>query len=233
MAAPTGRLFVTRIRAGWPSLIPVRWSRYNPMYLNPVPDKEKYNCPLEELSKEEKEEWDLKTTRQIKACPSNMSSSVFSDEVVSKFTSMMMKNGDKILSRSIMNKTLERIKRIQLEKYYKASDAERAAIECNPYTIFHQALDKSKPIIGLTSVLKGAKTYQVPTPLSENRRQFMAMKWMITACREKKISRIRMYDKLADLILETFNEQGSVIKKKNELHKMAEANRAYAHYRWL
>nr|DBA27895.1 TPA: hypothetical protein GDO54_008338 [Pyxicephalus adspersus] len=213
-------------------LIPVRWSRYNPSFLDPVPDKEKYQRPLEELGKEEKEEWDFKSTRLIKATPPSLTSSLFYDETVSKFTNMMMKGGDKILSRTIMNKTLERIKRIQLEKYYKASPGEQENIECNPYAIFHQALDNCQPIIGLSSVLRGGKSYQVPTPLTENRRRFLAMKWIITSCREKKVSRRRMYEKLSDIILESFHGEGSIIKKKHELHKMAESNRAFAHFRW-
>ncbi|XP_018417060.1 PREDICTED: 28S ribosomal protein S7, mitochondrial [Nanorana parkeri] len=232
MAAPAGRLFVQRLKAGLPGLIPVRWSRYNPAFLNPVTDKEKYQRPLEEFNKEEKEDWDFKATRPIKACPPSLSSCIYYDETVSKFTNMMMKGGDKILSRSIMNKTLEKIKRTQLEKYYSASPDERESIECNPYTVFHQAINNCQPIIGLTSVLKGGKSYQVPTPLTENRRRFLAMKWIITACRDKKISRIRMYEKLADIILESFKGEGNIVKKKNELHKMAESNRAYAHFRW-
>ncbi|KAM9296930.1 small ribosomal subunit protein uS7m [Gastrophryne carolinensis] len=232
MAAPTSKLFLQRLRAGLPSMIPVRWSRYNPTYVDPVTDKGKYICPLEELSKEEKGAWDLKTTQPIKACPPSLTSSLFADQTVSKFTNMMMKGGDKVLSRSIMNKTLEKIKRIQLDKYYKASLEDRECIECNPYMVFHQALNNCQPIIGLTSVLRGGKYYQVPTPLTENRQRFMAMKWMITACREKKVNRTRMFEKLADIIIESFNEEGSIIKKKHDLHKMAESNRAYAHFRW-
>ncbi|CAI9571499.1 unnamed protein product [Staurois parvus] len=224
-------MFLQRMRAGLPGLIPVRWSRYSPAYVNPVTDKEKYKRPLEELSKEEKEEWDFKTVSPIKACAPNLTSSIFSDETISKFTSMMMKSGDKILSRSIMNKTLEKIKRTQLEKYYNASPNERESIECNPYIIFHEAMDNCKPTIGLTSVLRGGKSYQVPTPLSDNRRRFLAMKWIITACREQKTSR-RMYDKLTDIILQSYMNEGSIVRKKNELHKMAESNRAYAHFRW-
>ncbi|KAM5126964.1 small ribosomal subunit protein uS7m, partial [Mantella aurantiaca] len=128
--------------------------------------------------------------------------------------------------------TLEKIKRVQLEKYYKASLEERENIQCNPYTVFHQALSNCQPIIGLTSVIRGGKSYQVPTPLSDNRRRFLAMKWIITSCREKKVSRVRMHNKLADIILESFQGEGSIVKRKHDLHKMAESNRAYAHFRW-
>ncbi|XP_044151926.1 28S ribosomal protein S7, mitochondrial [Bufo gargarizans] len=232
MAAPSCKLLVQRIKAGLPSFIQVRWSRYNPQFLDPVPDKEKYRLPIEELSKEEREEWELKAVRPIKACPPGVSSSVFSDPAISKFTNMMMKGGEKILARQIMNKTLEKIKRIQLEKYYKASPEERENIQCNPYVIFNQAVEQCTPIIGLTSILKGGKSYQVPVPLTDQKRRFMAMKWIITEGREKKARRTFMYDRLADILLEAWRGEGNIVKRKHDLHKMAEANRAFAHFRW-
>lgn len=73
---------------------------------------------------------------------------------------------------------------------------------------------------------------QVPIPLTDNRRRFLAMKWMITECRNNKHRRTHMYEKLSQELLAAFSNEGNVIKKKHELHKMAEANRAYAHYRW-
>lgn len=73
---------------------------------------------------------------------------------------------------------------------------------------------------------------QVPVPLTDNRRRFMAMKWMITECRTNKQGRTLMYEKLSQELLAAFTNEGNVIKRKHDLHKMAEANRAYAHYRW-
>lgn len=73
---------------------------------------------------------------------------------------------------------------------------------------------------------------QVPIPLTEKRRCFLAMKWMIKECRENKHRRMHMDEKLTQELLAAFAKEGNVIKKKYELHKMAEANRAYAHYRW-
>ncbi|XP_061472126.1 small ribosomal subunit protein uS7m [Rhineura floridana] len=215
-----------------PGLTQVRCSRYSPIYLEPEVNKEVYRKPPELLSEEEKNEWELKTVRPIKAALSNVSSSVFYDPLISKFTSMMMKGGNKILARSIMNQTLETIKRTQLEKYYKAEEKEKGSIECNPYTIFHQALSNCQPVIGVTNIQKGGKTYQVPTPLSDNRRRFLAMKWMITECREKKHRRTLMHEKLSQELLAALNNEGPIIRKKHEMHKMAEANRAFAHFRW-
>uniref|UniRef100_A0A8D0GW82 Small ribosomal subunit protein uS7m n=1 Tax=Sphenodon punctatus TaxID=8508 RepID=A0A8D0GW82_SPHPU len=225
-----------RLHAPWriwlPGLTQVRGSRYNPSYLEPELNKEAYRKPLEELSEEEKAEKDLKTTRPIKASLSDTSSSVFYDPMISKFTNMMMKGGNKTLARSLMTQTLEAIKRKQLEKYYKAPEEEREKIECSPYTIFHQAMENCKPVIGLVGVQRGGKTYQVPSPLSDNRRRFLAMKWMITECRENKHRRTWMPQKLSQELLDAFKNTGAVLKKKHELHKMAEANRAFAHYRW-
>ncbi|KAF3700255.1 28S ribosomal protein S7, mitochondrial [Channa argus] len=215
-----------------PRVFLMRWSRYNPYYLEPEVRKEAYSKPEAELTAEEKEQRELKALRPIKAATSSVTSSVFNDPVLSKFVNMMMKHGDKILAREIMTQTLENIKRKQVEKYHKAPQAKKEEIECNPHTIFHQALENCKPVVGLASIQKGGKFYQVPIPLSENRRRFLAMKWMITECRENKHRRTHMYEKLSQELLAASTMEGNVIKKKFELHKMAEANRAYAHYRW-
>lgn len=210
----------------------VRWSRYNPYYLEPEVSKEVCNKPTSELSDEEKEQREVKAVRPIKAATSGVTSSIFSDPVLSKFVNMMMKHGNKVLAKDILAQTLEHIKRKQVEKYHKAPAGEKEAIECNPYVIFHKALENCKPIVGLASIQKGGNVYQVPIPLSENRRRFLAMKWIITECRENKHRRTHMYEKLSQELLAASVQEGNVIKKKFELYKMAEANRAYAHYRW-
>uniref|UniRef100_A0A663LS88 Mitochondrial ribosomal protein S7 n=1 Tax=Athene cunicularia TaxID=194338 RepID=A0A663LS88_ATHCN len=136
------------------------------------------------------------------------------------------------LARKPSAQTLEAIKRKQLEKYHKAPEDEKETIECNPYVIFHQALKNCQPIIGLSNITKGGKTYQVPVPLKDSRKRFLAMKWLITECRENKSRRMLMPEKLSLELLQAFNNEGPIIKKKHTLHKMAEANRAYAHFRW-
>ncbi|XP_060921439.1 small ribosomal subunit protein uS7m [Labrus mixtus] len=215
-----------------PRVFLVRWSRYNPYYLEPEVRKEVYNRPEAELSAEEKEQRELKALRPIKAATSGVTSSVFNDPVLSKFINMIMKHGNKVMAREILTDTLEQIKRKQVEKYNKAPAGKKDEIECNPYVIFHQALNNCKPIVGLASIQKGGKYYQVPIPLSENRQRFLAMKWMISECRENRHRRTHMYEKLSQELLAASAKEGNVIKKKFEMHKMAEANRAYAHYRW-
>ncbi|XP_030317452.1 28S ribosomal protein S7, mitochondrial [Calypte anna] len=232
MAAPSAAGLSGRLRAWLPRMMQVRWSRYSPDFSEPEVNKELYQKPLEELSEEEKEKLELKALRPIKAAPLSLCSSVFSDPMISKFTNMMMKDGNKVLARSLMSQTLETIKRKQLEKYHKAPEDEKETIECNPYVIFHQALKNCQPIIGLCSITRGGKTYQVPVPLKDNRKRFLAMKWLITECRENKHRRTMMPEKLSQELLQAFNNEGPIIKKKHALHKMAEANRAYAHFRW-
>ncbi|XP_071390629.1 small ribosomal subunit protein uS7m [Centroberyx affinis] len=215
-----------------PRVVLVRWSKYNPYYLEPEVRKEAYSRAETELSAEEKEQQELKVLRPVKAASNGVTSSLFYDPVLSKFMNMVMTDGNKVLAKEIMTQTLENIKRKQVEKYHKAPEGKKEEIECNPYAIFHQAIENCKPVIGLASIQKGGKYYQVPVPLTDNRRRFLAMKWMITECRDNKHRRTHMYEKLSQELLAASVKEGNVIKKKYELHKMAEANRAYAHYRW-
>lgn len=216
----------------FPGFTQVRWSRYSPEFRDPQIDKDYHRKPWAELTEEEKFERELRKTQPIKAAPSANTSSVFEDPVISKFTNMMMKGGNKVLARSLMTQTLEAVKRKQFKKFHAASSEEQATIERNPYTIFHQALKNCEPVIGLAPILKGGRFYQVPVPLSDRRRRFLAMKWMITECREKKHRRTLMPEKLSQELLQAFHNQGPVVKRKHDMHKMAEANRALAHYRW-
>ncbi|KAG7459304.1 hypothetical protein MATL_G00209220 [Megalops atlanticus] len=215
-----------------PRVVLVRWSRYNPYYLEPEPSKEAYSVPQTDLTEEQIQERALKAVRPIKAATAGINCSGFSDPLVNKFINMMMKDGNKILARSIMTQTLESIKRKQVEKFHKAPDTQKMEIECNPYTIFHQALKNCKPVVGLTGIQRGGKSYQVPTPLTDSRKRYLAMKWMITECRDNKHRRTHMYEKLSQELLAAFANEGNVVKRKNDLHKMAEANRAFAHFRW-
>uniref|UniRef100_A0A8C1LNB2 Mitochondrial ribosomal protein S7 n=1 Tax=Cyprinus carpio TaxID=7962 RepID=A0A8C1LNB2_CYPCA len=192
----------------------ILWSRYNPYYLDPDPSKDA-RVPDSELSPEQKELQELKTVRPIKAALSSDTSSPFSDPLMSKFINMMIHDGNKILARGIMTQTLETIKRKQVEKYHKSPAAKREEIECSPH--IYQILNL---------------TLKVPIPLTDNRRRFLAMKWMITECRDNKHRRTHMYEKLSQELLAAFANEGNVVKRKYDLHKMAGANRAYAHYRW-
>ncbi|VDO92709.1 unnamed protein product [Soboliphyme baturini] len=129
---------------------------------------------------------------------------IHSPQLYSKFINMVMMNGEKFLARTIVYGAFEEIKRIQLKKYFAAkTDAEREAIECDPRKIFHSAIKNCTPALKLTPVTRGGITYQVPCFVRDKEAQFMALKWM-----------------------------GRVVKKKQDLHRQCETNRAYAHYRW-
>ncbi|XP_038597883.1 28S ribosomal protein S7, mitochondrial [Tachyglossus aculeatus] len=221
------------LRACLPGLTQVRWSRYSPDYQEPQLDKAAHRKPVGEMTEEEKYARELRATQLIKAAPASRTTSVFQDPTISKFTNMMMKGGNKVLAQSLMLETLETVKRKQFEKFHATPEQERGSVERNPYVVFHQALKNCQPIIGLVSVLKGGHSYQVPAPLDERRRRFLAMKWLITECRRgRKPRRMPLPEKLAHELLEAFHHQGPVVKRKHEMHKMAEANRAFAHYRW-
>ncbi|CAO2610878.1 28S ribosomal protein S7, mitochondrial [Lemmus lemmus] len=143
---------------GYTGITQVRWNCYAPEYRDPLIDKEYYHKPVSELTQEEKYDQELKKTELIKAAAATETSSVFADPVISKFTNMMMKGGNKVLARSLMAQTLEAVKRKQFEKDHAASAEEQATIERNPYRIFHQALKNCEPVIGLVPFLPGPCT---------------------------------------------------------------------------
>lgn len=198
------------------------------MFDNKDDEAEAHSSPttLDILDKDEK--FDIP-----KAADSHITTSVFDNEVVNKFVNCMMWDGKKSLSQKIFKMAMEEIKKEQLQKQRQSSQPH--LIETDPLQIFLAAVENSKPVIGVRGTKKGGKVYQVPTPLTPQRRRFLAMKWLITAAREQqknKNKNARMYKKLAKELIDAFNNEGTVIKKKQDLHKRAEDNRAYAHFRW-
>uniref|UniRef100_A0A671FGW8 Small ribosomal subunit protein uS7 domain-containing protein n=1 Tax=Rhinolophus ferrumequinum TaxID=59479 RepID=A0A671FGW8_RHIFE len=210
----------------WTSeLTQVRWSRSGPEYRDPQIDKGYYR---KELGK----------TQHVKAAPTALAlkpSSVFENPLISTFTNMMMKGGNKVLARSLMTHTLADVKRKQFEKYHAASVEEQVTREHNPYTIFHQALKNCEPVTGLVPILKGGHFYQVPVPLANQWHYFLAMEWMIIEYWEKKYRRVLMPEKLSYELLQAFHNKDPVIPRKHDMYKMAEAEQVLAHYtdsRW-
>ncbi|KAL8588992.1 hypothetical protein ACOMHN_065774 [Nucella lapillus] len=199
-------------------------SQYNPYFLEPTVDREELKKPIEET--------DLRRFRSIKAARTEQVQSVFYDPLVQKFINRIMISGNKRLARDILERTFENIKHIQVERYNKAAtEEEKAGIECNPLTILHQALDNCRPVLITTKIVKGGVTYQVPVPCSPNHQLFKATKWLVESCRDKE-RKIPMHKKLAWELLEAYRNEGKSIRKKQELHRLCEANRAYAHFRW-
>ena len=103
-------------------------------------------------------------------------------------------------------------------------------VKQDPVEVFIKGLENVKPIIEVKSRRVGGSTFQVPVEIKENRREALGMRWLITYARSR--SGRTMSDKLSAEIIDAFNSTGSAFKKKEDTHKMAEANKAFAHYRW-
>ena len=140
----------------------------------------------------------------------------FNDLVVSQFISKLMIQGKKSLAQKIVYGAFD-----ILAKQVKDEE---------PLKVFKQALDNVKPILEVKSRRVGGSTYQVPMEVRSERRKSLAMKWIISFARMRKEK--TMSDRLANELLDAYNKRGSSIKKKEDLHKMAEANKAFAHYRY-
>ncbi|CAL1528648.1 unnamed protein product [Lymnaea stagnalis] len=207
------------------SLIQVsRMSQYHPKYVDPIINKDELAEGIPEN--------DIRRHRPIKAPTTDRSiSPLFYDPTVNKFTVMMMKGGNKERVREIMRGLFENLKHTQIELWNKAkTDQERHAIECNPIEIFKKAIENCEPLLMIKRVVKGGVPYRVPVCARPNEKTFRAMKWIIESCRDKE-RRLPMENKLAWEIMDAYNNQGKAVRKKQEVHKICESNRAYAHLR--
>ncbi|MBE6349580.1 MAG: 30S ribosomal protein S7 [Spirochaetaceae bacterium] len=139
----------------------------------------------------------------------------YNSVVVSKFVSRMMLDGKKATTIKIVYEALDKLK----EKTNK-----------EPLEVFLKALDNVKPMVEVKSRRVGGATYQVPIEIRDSRREALAMRWVINASRAK--SGRGMGDRLAAELLDAYNNTGAAYKKKEDTHRMAEANKAFAHYRW-
>jgi small subunit ribosomal protein S7 len=140
---------------------------------------------------------------------------IYGSEVITKFITRMMHRGKKNISASSLYGALEILK----EKTKK-----------DPLETFLKALNNVRPLVEVKSRRVGGSTYQVPVEIKENRQEALAMRWIIGFARERKGK--SMSQKLCEELLDASNNQGASIKKKEDTHKMAEANKAFAHYRW-
>ena len=143
---------------------------------------------------------------------------VFGDQKVSKFVNHLMYDGKKNTSYKIFYAALEIVGE-------KNKDAEKSALE-----IWKSALDKITPQVEVKSRRIGGATFQVPTEIRPDRKESVSMKNMINFARKR--SGKSMAEKLAAEIMDAYNEQGGAFKRKEDLHRMAEANRAFAHFRF-
>ncbi|MCR5289904.1 MAG: 30S ribosomal protein S7 [Treponema sp.] len=139
----------------------------------------------------------------------------YNSVVVSKLVRRMMLSGKKATCTKII---------------YDAMDKLKAKTDKDPLEVLLKALDNVKPLVEVKSRRVGGATYQVPVEIREGRAEALAMRWVIGAARSR--SGHGMSDTLASELLDAYNNTGSAFKKKEDTHKMAEANKAFAHYRW-
>ena len=139
----------------------------------------------------------------------------FGDVVVAKFMNTLMFEGKKSTAEGIVYGALDNV-----EKKAKA----------DPIQLFRQALDNVAPSVEVRSRRVGGATYQVPVEVRTERRQALAIRWIITAARDRN-DKTRV-DRLSAELMDAANNRGAAVKKREDTHRMAEANRAFAHYRW-
>ncbi|WP_456341512.1 30S ribosomal protein S7 [Thermovibrio sp.] len=138
--------------------------------------------------------------------------------------------GDKLVAK-LINKVMKDGKKSKAEKIvYGAFDIIREKLGEDPLKVFHKAVENVKPLMEVRPRRVGGATYQVPMEVNERRQMHLALKWLVDAARAR--SERGMVNKLANEIIDAYNERGGAFKKKEDTHKMAEANKAFAHYRW-
>jgi small subunit ribosomal protein S7 len=140
------------------------------------------------------------------------------------------KYGDLVLTR-FMNAVMKQGKKSVAERIvYSALDRVENRAKQDPVQMFHQALDNVMPAVEVRSRRVGGATYQVPVEVRSERRQALAIRWIITAARARNEN--TMVERLSAELLDAANNRGTAVKKREDTHKMAEANRAFSHYRW-
>jgi len=139
----------------------------------------------------------------------------FGDRVLTKFMNNLMIDGKKSVAERIVYSALQRVE----------DKVKRAPVE-----IFHEALENIKPALEVKSRRVGGATYQVPVEVRPERREALAIRWLIIASRKRNEN--TMEERLAGELLDAANSRGSAVKKREDTHKMADANKAFSHYRW-
>ena len=140
---------------------------------------------------------------------------VYNSKVITKLVNQVMLDGKKGTAQKIV---------------YGAFDIVKEKMNLEPIDVFTQALENIKPVLEVKARRVGGSTYQVPIEIRPDRRQTLAIRWMVAFARKR--SEKTMAERMAGQIMDAYNNAGSAIRRKEEMHKMAEANRAFAHYRW-
>ena len=140
---------------------------------------------------------------------------VYRNKVVTKFINKMMYDGKKSIAEKIIYSSFNKIEEKTNEK---------------GIDVFQKALENVKPLVEVRSRRVGGATYQVPVEVRADRQQSLSIRWILESTRKR--NERTMIDRLANELIDAANEKGNAFKKKEEVHKMAEANKAFAHYRW-
>ena len=141
----------------------------------------------------------------------------YGDVVLMRFMNALMYDGKKSTAEGIVYFALDGLKR-------------RGGAQADPIRMFHEALDNVKPAVEVRSRRVGGATYQVPVEVRTDRRQALAIRWIIDAARKR--GEHTMQDRLSNELLDAVNNRGAAVKKREDTHRMAEANKAFSHYRW-
>src|SRR6202049_5334059 len=139
----------------------------------------------------------------------------FGDNVVTQFMNCLMHEGKKSVAEHIVYGAFDRIQKRSGQ---------------DPIRVFHEALTNVRPAVEVRSRRVGGATYQVPVEVRTERRQALAIRWIIDAARKR--GEHTMQDRLSNELLDAVNNRGSAVKKREDTHRMAEANKAFSHYRW-
>ena len=140
------------------------------------------------------------------------------------------KYGDLVLTKFMNNLMIDGKKSVAERIVYNAMNRVEDKIKRAPIEVFHEALDNIKPSVEVRSRRVGGATYQVPVEVRPERRRALAIRWLVNAARKRGEN--TMTEKLAAELLDAANNRGTAVKKREDTHKMAEANRAFSHYRW-
>jgi small subunit ribosomal protein S7 len=140
------------------------------------------------------------------------------------------KFGDKVLTKFMNNLMVDGKKSVAERIVYNAMDRVETKIKRAPLEVFHEALENIEPSVEVKSRRVGGATYQVPIEVRPERRQALAIRWLIKASRTRNEK--TMEERLAGELMDAVQSRGSAVKKREDTHKMAEANKAFSHYRW-
>lgn len=140
------------------------------------------------------------------------------------------KYGDITLTKMMNTIMVDGKKSVAEQIIYSALELMEKRTGQNPVEVFHEALSKIKPSVEVRSRRVGGATYQVPVEVREERRLALALRWLVIAARKR--SEKTMAERLANELLDAFNGRGGAVKKREDTHKMADANKAFSHFRW-